>query len=291
MSCTKIGPCAVAAFITVLAMSAARPAATNVAVLTSARAPASATVPTSSAGPMNAAASGIPGYITAAVADPARPPSEFARDADRKPAEVLAFTGVKPGDRVADFMSGGGYFTRLFSRIVGGTGHVYAFVPDEEIKNCAPAETEGTRAVGRDSAYANVSVLIAPVARFRAPEALDLVWTSLNFHDLYDSFMGPANVPAVARSMFNALKPGGALVIVDHVAEPGSQLRDTETLHRIDPDVIIATLEAAGFTLEGQSELLRNVADDHRRRVFDPAIRGRTDQVILKFRRPALPLR
>lgn len=122
MSCTKIGPCAVAAFITVLAMSAARPAATNVAVLTSARAPASATVPTSSAGPMNAAASGIPGYITAAVADPARPPSEFARDADRKPAEVLAFTGVKPGDRVADFMSGGGYFTRLFSRIVGGTG-------------------------------------------------------------------------------------------------------------------------------------------------------------------------
>ena len=268
MSSTNIGHCAVAAVVAVLAMTAARAAVTNTALLTDGAVP------------------GVPDYITAAVADPARPPAEVARDADRKPAEVLAFAGVRPGDRVADFMSGGGYFTRLFSRIVGPAGHVYAFVPEEEIRNCAPAETDGTRAVGRDSRYANVSVLIAPVARFRPPEALDLVWTSLNFHDLYDSFMGPTNVPEVARSMFQALRPGGVLVIVDHVAEPGSQLRDTETLHRIDPDVIMRTLESAGFTLEGQSALLRNAADDHRRRVFDPSIRGRTDQVILKFRRP-----
>ena len=277
MSCTKIGHCAVAAVITVLAMTAARAAATHTTVLTSA---------TSAAGLTNAIVPGVPGYITAAVADPARPAAEVDRDADRKPAAVLAFTGVKPGDRVADFMSGGGYFTRLFSRIVGTNGHVYAFLPEEEIRNCAPAETQGTRALGADSGYANVSVLIAPVARFRPPEALDLVWTSLNFHDLYDSFMGPANVPEVARSMFHALKPGGVLVIVDHVAESGSQLRDTESLHRIDPQVLVRTLEAAGFTLEAQSELLRNAADDHRQRVFDPAIRGRTDQVILKFRRP-----
>jgi predicted methyltransferase len=159
-------------------------------------------------------------------------------------------------------------------------------VPEEQLKNCAPEETAGTRALRTDRHYANVSVLTAPVARFRVPEALDLVWTSLDFHDLYDSFMGPADVPEVTRSLFNALKPGGVLVVIDHVARAGSQTRDTETLHRIDPEVIVRTVEAAGFVLEAQSELLRNPSDNHELRVFDPAIRGRTDQVILKFRKP-----
>jgi predicted methyltransferase len=229
----------------------------------------------------------VPGYVASAIADPARPPEQVAQDANRRPAEVLAFAGIKPGDRVADFMSGGAYFTRLFSRIVGGTGRVYAFVPEEEIENCAPAETAGTRALATDAGYANVRVITAPVARLRPPEALDLVWTSLNFHDLYDSFMGPASVPQVARSFFDALKPGGVLLVIDHVAQAGSGVRDTETLHRIDPQVIIGTVEAAGFRLEAHSDLLRNPHDNHELRVFDAAIRGRTDQMILKFRKPA----
>jgi predicted methyltransferase len=86
--------------------------------------------------------------------------------------------------------------------------------------------------------------------------------------------------------MFEALKPGGELMVIDHVAEAGSGVRDTETLHRIDPEVIVRTLEAAGFRLEARSDLLRNPQDSHRLRVFDPAVRGRTDQVILKFRKP-----
>jgi predicted methyltransferase len=229
----------------------------------------------------------VPGYVASAIADPARPPEQVARDADRRPGELLAFAGVKPGDRVADFMSGGAYFTRLFSLIVGATGRVYAFVPEEELKNCAPAETDGTRALARDARYANVTPLTAPVASFHPPEALDLVWTSLNFHDLYDSFMGPADVPQVARAIFTALKPGGVLVVVDHAAQRGSEVRDTETLHRIDPEVIIRTMEVVGLELEAQSDLLRNPKDNHELRVFDPAIRGRTDQVILKFRKPA----
>jgi predicted methyltransferase len=232
------------------------------------------------------AAPALPDAVAAALADPARPPEEMARDVDRKAGEVLAFAGVKQGDRVADFMSGGGYFTRLLSDIVGDKGRVYAFVPDEQLKNCAPEETAGTRALRGDAHYANVSVLIAPVARFRTPEALDLVWTSLNFHDLYDTFMGPADVREVARALFNALKPGGVLMVIDHAAQAGSHIRDTETLHRIDPEVIVQTLEGAGFVLEAQSDLLRNPRDNHQLRVFDPAIRGRTDQVILKFRKP-----
>ncbi len=232
------------------------------------------------------AADGVPDYVTSAIADPARPAQQVARDADRKPGALLAFAGVKPGDRVADFMSGGAYFTRLFSRIVGKTGHVYAFLPEEQLKNCAPEETAGTRAVERDGGYANVSVLSGPVARFRAPEPLDLVWTSLNFHDLYDSFMGPADVGEVTQALFDALKPGGELLVIDHVAQAGSEVRDTETLHRIDPEVIIRRAQTAGFRLEARSDVLRNPRDTHQLRVFDAAIRGHTDQVILKFTKP-----
>ena len=233
-----------------------------------------------------AASGAVPAAVVAAIADPARPAEQVADDAARRPAEVLAFAGVAPGDRVADFISGGAYFTRILSRIVGDRGHVYAFLPEEQLKNCAPEETAGTRGIVGDAHYANVTVLRAPVSRFRAPEPLDLIWTSLNFHDLYDSFMGPANVPQVVVSLFDALKPGGVLVIVDHVAQPGSAVRDTERLHRIDPQVIIRTVTAAGFVLEEQSDLLRNAADNHELRVFDPSIRGHTDQVLLKFRKP-----
>ena len=235
------------------------------------------------------AADVVPDYVASAIADPARPPAQVARDAQRQPAAVLAFAGVRPGDRVADFMSGGAYFTRLFSRIVGNTGHVYAFLPEEQLKNCAPEETAGTRAVEHDGSYANVSVITAPVARFRPPEPVDLIWASLSFHDLYDSFMGPADVPQVTQALFDALKPGGELLVIDHVAQAGSEVRDTETLHRIDPEVIIRRAQAAGFRLEAHSDVLRNPHDTHQLRVFDAAVRGQTDQVILKFRKPLAP--
>ena len=226
-------------------------------------------------------------YVAAAIAAADRPPEQVARDPERLPGAVLTFAEVKPGDRVADFMSGGGYFTRLLSHIVGRSGHVYAFLPDEQLKNCSPDEVAGTRALEHGGANANVSVFSGPVGRFQPPEPVDLVWTSLNFHDLYDSFMGPADVPKVTRAMFEALKPGGELLVIDHVAEGGSGVRDTETLHRIEPEVIVRTVEAAGFRLEAESDLLRNPQDTHRLRVFDPTVRGRTDQVILKFRKPA----
>ena len=105
----------------------------------------------------------IPVYIAAGVADSHRPAGQVAQDAFRKPVEVIALAGIKPGDRVGDFMSGGGYFTRIFSKVVGPSGRVYAYVPKEQIENCAPEETAGTRAIAADPYYTNVVMDVGPV--------------------------------------------------------------------------------------------------------------------------------
>jgi len=234
--------------------------------------------------PVVRAQSDIPANVAAAVADPARPTADVARDPERKPAEMLAFAGVKPGDKVADLIPGGGYFTRLFSVAVGPTGAVYAFTPAEFAHfSKTPLPPSGSKP---DPAHPNVTVLIAPVNSFAAPEPLDVVWTSQNYHDLHDSFAKPADLALVNAAIFKALKPGGVFIVLDHAAAPGSGLSATETLHRIDPAVVKAEVEAAGFQFAGETTVLRNPADDHSLLVFNPAIRGKTDQFVFKFRKP-----
>ena len=224
----------------------------------------------------------IKDVISAAIANPARPDSDRKQDPDRKSLEVLTFAGVKPGDRVADFIPGRGYVTRLFSKIVGKDGHVYAIVP-EELKKTAD---EAVKMIAADPEYPNVTVMREPVNIFTAPEKLDMVWTSMNYHDLHDKFFGPADLTKLNKTIYDALKPGGIYLVLDHAAEPGSGLRDTDTLHRIDPEVVKKEVLAAGFELAGQSDVLKNPADDHTLKVFDSSIRGKTDKFIYKFRKP-----
>jgi predicted methyltransferase len=232
------------------------------------------------------AGDGAPSYVIRAISDPARPADQRQLDAWRKPAEVIAFSGLKPGDRIADFMSGNGYFTRIFSRVVGLGGRVYAFLPAQELANCAPEETAGTKALEHDRRYRNVTVLIDAADRFAVAEPLDMVWTAQNYHDLHDKFMQPIDIAALNRAIFRALKPGGVFLVIDHVASAGSGLRDTETLHRIDPDAIRSEITAAGFVFEAQSDVLRNPEESHLLPVFDATIRHRTDQIVFKFQKP-----
>jgi predicted methyltransferase len=224
--------------------------------------------------------------VSAVLADPARPAREVALDPLRKPDQVIEFAGVRPGDRVADFMSGNGYFTRILSAVVGPEGHVYAFLPSEQLAHCAPDEVAGTKALAREPHYGNVTLLTGPANLFAVPEAVDLVWTAQDYHDLHDRFMAPTDAARFNAAVFRALKAGGGYLIIDHAAAAGSGLRDTETLHRIDPESIKREVTAAGFVLERESLLLRNPADTHTLAVFDPAIRHHTDQVILLFRKP-----
>jgi predicted methyltransferase len=228
----------------------------------------------------------VPAYIAAAVADPGRPAADTERDAARHPAESLAFAGVKPGDVVVDFLPGGGYFTRVLSKAVGPKGHVYAFVP-AVFATAFPKGVDGVKAIAADPAYANVTVLVQPT--FSTPVPVDVIWTAQNYHDLHNPFQGgPApDIARVNAAFLAALKPGGTLIIIDHAAEPGSGVRDTNTLHRIDEAAVKSELTAAGFKLAGESDILKNAADPHTAKVFDPAIRGHTDQFALKFEKPA----
>jgi predicted methyltransferase len=230
------------------------------------------------------AAPEIKPYLAAALADPGRS-ADAGADARRKPAELLAFAGVKPGDAVVDLIPGGGYFTRIFAKLVGPTGHVYVVWPTQYANEAHP-DPENSQKLAETPGYGNISVLLQPAAAFSVPKPVDLVFTSQNYHDYPDKFMGKVDPLAFDRQVFDALKPGGVFLIVDHVAEAGSGMRDTETLHRIDPAIVKQQLAATGFVFDGESDVLRNPADDHKRLVFDPAIRGHTDQFVYRFRKP-----
>ena len=230
-----------------------------------------------------ATAAPVPAAVKAAVSDAARPAEDTARDADRKPAEMLVFAGIKPGMRVMDMIPGGGYFTRLFAKAVGPTGYVYAYQP-VEIDSFFKGKEPPIMAVA--AAYPNVSVVHGPINQIVAPEELDVVWTSQNYHDLKDKFFAPADTALVNKAVYNALKPGGIYIVLDHSAAKGSGIADTDTLHRIDEAVVKNEVEAAGFKLVGESNALRNPSDPRTAKVFEKSIRGHTDQFILKFRKP-----
>ncbi len=232
------------------------------------------------------AAGSVPQNIAAAVADTSRPLADTQRDAERKPAESMAFAGVEAKSTVVELIPGGGYYTRLLSKALGPDGHLIALVPAP--RPDAPAGTPDRsvpiKALAADAGYRNITVLVQPIKALELPPNVDLVWTSDNYHDVH-------NVPGIDVMAFNkavwaALKPGGVYVVIDHVAAPEAAADVTSTLHRIRPDTVIQEVTAAGFTLDSQSSVLHNASDSHDLKIFDPAVQGKTDQFLLKFRKP-----
>jgi predicted methyltransferase len=206
--------------------------------------------------------------IAAAIANPARPQDDVARDADRKPAQTLEFYGVKPGEHVFEFVGGGGYFTELLSRTVGPNGSV-------AVSRLQPARIADNRLPNVTAVPDNEWGL--------APNSVDLAFTALNYHDVVN-----LKVDRVAwlANIFKILKPGGTFAVIDHSAETGSGDRDVGTLHRVDERLVVSEVTAAGFELVGTADFLRNPNDTRELRVFDPSIRGKTDCFVLKFRKP-----
>lgn len=227
----------------------------------------------------------LPAFLSAALADANRPEADRARDAGRHPGEVLLFAGLKPGMKVVDLIPGSGYFTRILAKAVGPGGRVFAYVPDE-LTAIAKGRPPSVAAFAGKAPYANTRMILQTLPTFAAPEKVDMVFTAQNYHDMHLPFMGPADLSVVNRRIFTALKPGGVYIVIDHSAKAGSGLRDAESLHRIDAALVRKEIEAAGFVFEGESRVLRNPRDPLTANVFDPSIRGRTDQFVYKFRKP-----
>ena len=215
----------------------------------------------------------------AALTDPRRPEAEVARDAARKPAEMLAFGHVERGDRIADIRPEEGYFTRLFANVVGPQGRVYAFVPTRT------AERENAFADGLATEYGNVVRITGALDTMSFPEPLDAVFMVQEYHDFHIPGFN-TDVGRMNKAVFDALKPGGYYVVIDHAGRPGTGNTEVQTLHRIEGDFLRREVEAAGFVFDGESQAIRNPQDDLSINVFDDRVRFRTDQFVYRFRKP-----
>ena len=218
-----------------------------------------------------------------AVAAPGRPDEDVERDEDRKPAEVLSFFGIKPGMVVADLMAGRGYYTEILSRLVGPTGHVYAhnnpFVDQRFAKQ--PLADRLAR-----MGSSNVEITVQELDQLSFPRPLDAAMMVLFYHDTY---WQKVDRKAMNKAIFDALRPGGTFGVIDHLAPVGTGSSVVETLHRIEKEMVLAEILAAGFVLEAESDILRHPDDDRSKNVFDESLRGKTDRFVLRFRKPEAP--
>ncbi|MET1110708.1 MAG: methyltransferase domain-containing protein [Allosphingosinicella sp.] len=230
---------------------------------------------------------GAPADVAAGMAAAGRPKTATDLDEVRKPVEMLRFMGLKKGDRVLDYFTGTGYYADIMAKAVGPNGHVVgwnaaSFARREPVvKALADIRSRNSNA----AFYSSPSTAIA-----FAPEGFDFALLHLVYHDAYwesAQFGLPRIDPnTVVKAIWDAVKPGGTVAVIDHVAAAGGDTREVvEKLHRIDPAVVKADFERAGFVLEAQSDLLR-VAEDHSKNVFDPSIRGKTDRFVYRFRKP-----
>jgi len=222
----------------------------------------------------------IPADITAAINSPDRPAADKALDAGRRPDQILAFYGIKPGMKIADIFAGGGYMTELYARIVGPSGTVYSQnIPfPDKFKKVGDAWSARLNEPALKNVVKISKPFNAPDLLPVPPDSLDAVIIHLNYHDIVGFKMDRENLNA---AVFKALKPGGIYGIVDHSGKPGTGDTQTTTLHRIDEDFLIKDVEKAGFKLSGASSALRHPEDDRTWYVFQH--RGETDRFMLKF--------
>lgn len=206
-------------------------------------------------------------HLTNAVHSDMRLEKDTARDVNRKPDTIMAFAGVEQGQTIVDMISGGGYYSELFSLAVGNTGTVYTHMSradDERIAMFSNMKKLSDRNLGDMTVKA------------------DLIFTALNYHDTVNS--NKFDRPATLANIKAHLKDDGVFVVIDHAAAAGSGISATNTLHRIDKDFVINEVVNAGFVLDSESDDLHSDKDDHSLKVFDPSIRGLTDRFVLRFK-------
>lgn len=235
----------------------------------------------------SAAATAQPAQVAQAVAAPGRSEANVALDSARKPAELLAFLGLEQGMRVIDMFGANRYWAEIMAPAVGPYGQVIVWQPMQFIND--ERKSQFAEFAARQP---NTALIYSPFEDPRiSTNAFDFMIMNLDYHDVYWE-SGERKIPrmepqAWLKRLYDAMRPGAIVGIIDHAASPGGDTRAVvDKLHRIDPAVVRADFERAGFVLEAESDLLRNPADDRTKNVFDPAIRGKTDRFVFRFRKP-----
>lgn len=230
----------------------------------------------------------VAALVDATLGAPERLPADLERDFTSAPAAVMAFCGVAPGMHVLDLWSGSGYWSELFAGVVGRSGEVVAH--DSAAARPYTGEAADARFAGKR--LPRVRRLTSEVDDLRLGRArFDLIFISLAYHELYvytdaAPVVGRERVIAQLRT---ALKPDGAVVIIDHAAATGRGVVDTQALHRIEEAWVRRDFDSNGFRFVDASRALANARDNHVLDVFDPGIRGRTDRMLLRFERAPDP--
>jgi len=226
------------------------------------------------------------GPIAAAVFHPERPADDRARNIERKPIEVLRFFGVAPGQAVFEFYAGGGWYSEILARTVGSEGALVL----HNNPLFAQYFSEAFEARDLPERFETVSYMpVAPGDLDLAPSRFDRALMILSYHDLLYPPEEDTPIPdrvRLLREIFDGLKPGGVLGVVDHSAPPDVPPRQAgERLHRLDPQLLRYEAETAGFIFDGASRALANPEDDRRKPIFDME-RGSTDRFVYRFRKP-----
>lgn len=227
--------------------------------------------------------------IDAALASPERLAADRDQDERRKARNVLEFSGIQPGMTVLDAFSAGGYYTELLARVVGPEGKVIAYNNPPYAKFAE----KGIAARYANDRLPNVQQVTSTIEELElAPASLDAAIFIMSYHDLYwrpaDGSWPPTDPAQLLAKLHAALKPGGVIVVQDHVATPGGDTAAVvDKLHRIDPAVVKADFAKAGFTVDAESDVLAHPDDAHTTLVFDEAIRGKTDQFLFRFLKTA----
>jgi predicted methyltransferase len=222
--------------------------------------------------------------LAAALNGPDRPDADKARDAGRKPADVVVFGGIEPGMVVLDVMASGGWYTEVLSIATGPDGTVYSQNPQSSLEGRSGASVKALNERLGDDRLPNVVRAIGALGELDIePGSVDAALTALNFHDTYN-YNGDEAATAFLQNIYRYLKPGGVLVLIDHVGNPGGE---NTKLHRISKQDVMDLVAGTGFVVEADSDLLGNPADDHTQMVFGKDMRGNTDRFLLKLRKPA----
>lgn len=214
-----------------------------------------------------------------------RLPTDLPRDATSHPLETLKLLQLKPGMQVLDLLGGGGYFSELMAQDVGPTGTVYLH------NNQAYMAYVGKDLTARfaNNRLPNVKDWRKEISTLDLPaNSLDAVLFVMGYHDLYyvDKDWPKIDETQLMNQLKAALKPGGYLLVIDHVAAAGTGVSAAQTLHRIDPEFAKQQLIKQGFQFVSAHSFLANPNDPHQKLVFDPSVKGKTDRFVFLLQKP-----